>query len=196
MSAPAKRRGMHPAVAGCGLLVSAVFAGWSLLGLRGPTPGSSGGAPASHPADVGAPADAVATAAASRDLLPEHGSYEGGDVRLAFAAAEQVEPPPAPAAEVDAPAGDSWRGLAPPQLRLGVVLVGTTSRRAVIEGALVGVGDRVQGGEVVAIDAGMVVLQHGDRRLTYDFQDAWPREYRAEAARRGSGATSAKEPRR
>ena len=60
--------------------------------------------------------------------------------------------------------------------------------RAVLGGQIVGIGDAVATGKVVAIEAGTVVLRWQDKNLTYDLDDAQPREFRAEHLRRQAEA--------
>lgn len=180
-----KKKGMSPAAALGLLVVAAGVAGWRLF------PGSSstgGGAVADaiviDPEAEGA-ADPVAVAhAVGIDLLEKHGSWAGASVRVAFS----VLPGAAPQAA--APAGEIahvvtyWEGEDPPSLRLGVVMLSPVSQRAVLGGQVVGKGDVVQGATVTDIRPGVVTVQWNKRTLTFDLDDANPREFRAEAERR------------
>lgn len=119
------------------------------------------------------------------DLIAEFGSLQGKpNVRMAFAAAPDVDlTPSAPGGEM-APEGEGWIGDDPPLLRLGVIMVSEKSRRAVLGGSVVGIGDMVGGGEVVAIEQGRLHLRWQQRVLTYGLDSEVPREFRAENARR------------
>jgi hypothetical protein len=116
-----------------------------------------------------------------RDLLARHGSYDAAQpVRPVFAAMPDAQlVAAAPAGEV-APRASRWVGDDPPQLRLGVVMVSERSRRAVLGGVVVGVGDRVGGGTVLSIEPGVVRLLWQSRALTYDLDGSAPREFRVE----------------
>jgi hypothetical protein len=59
--------------------------------------------------------------------------------------------------------------------------------RAVVDGAVVGVGSEVAAGRVRAIVPQGVEVQGATRTLFYDFAAPWPREFRAERRRRGAG---------
>lgn len=126
--------------------------------------------------------------AAVGDLLAACGSYGGeGPVPHVFA-------PPGPAASPartvrggrsEAGAG-LWEGPDPPPLRVGFVLVADGVARAVVDGRVVGVGDRVAGGAVVAIARDHVQVRGAERTLTYDLTDPWPREFRTELLQRAA----------
>ena len=116
-----------------------------------------------------------------RDLLIEHGSYDGASQeRQAFSVMSNAAVGAAPGGE----AAGRWIGAAPPLLRLGVVMVSEKSRRAVLGGVVVGVGDLISGGNVLAIEPGTVRLGWQQRQLTYDLENEVPREFRTEHARR------------
>ena len=78
------------------------------------------------------------------------------------------------------------------------MLIGGETRRVVVDGRVLGVGDLLDEGEVAAIERGVVRVRWRGRDLTYDLGDVWPREYRAEAARRAaaSGGTPPEESKR
>lgn len=121
------------------------------------------------------------------DLLTIYGSYERGTpVRLSFAtlAAPAVGVAPSPLGEVAPAHRGRWVGEDPPMLRLGVIMVSDGARRAVLDGQVVGVGDRVADATVVGIDVGAVRLRWRSRALTYDLDSAAPREFRDELLRR------------
>lgn len=191
MSTPTLRRGLHPAFAALALALGAGVAGRSIfVALRPPSAGAPDAAANVDDAPASDTESSSSAAPEWQDLLALHGSWDRtGDVQLVFASAEQAAPArPAPAGEVAVVGRDAWIGEAPPALRLGVVMISGVARRAVIDGRIVGVGDRILGGEVTAIEAGMVVVRQGDRSLTYDFAGTWPREFRAEAARRATAS--------
>jgi hypothetical protein len=121
-----------------------------------------------------------------RDLLAAFGSWDGvGTVRLAFAAVAEAAVAAAPAGETGALAPQQWVGADPPRLHVGVLLVGDAARRAVLDGHVVGVGDRLGEALVVAIERDRVVLTWSGRRLTYDLASDHPREFHGELRRRG-----------
>jgi hypothetical protein len=121
-----------------------------------------------------------------RDLLAVHGSWEPRDpVRCAFTVFEFASSWAAPSGEVDAPVG-RWSGEDPPQLRLGVVLISDGSRRAVLGGRVVGVGDEIQAAKVTGIERGVVTVSWAGKRLSYDLDGPVPREFRAELAARAA----------
>lgn len=179
-----KKKGLNPIVAILILLGSVGFVAKSLMG-------SLGGGAASEFADMiglgdeGDDLDPEDGEAESeivwRDLLVEHGSYDRqSPVRLAFSVMANTAPGAAPGGETV----DQWVGDEPPSLRLGVVMVSEKSRRAVLAGAVVGVGDFIGGGAVLAIEPGTLRLRWQQRELTYDLDSEVPREYRVEHARR------------
>lgn len=120
------------------------------------------------------------------DLLSAYGSFDTTqEVRLAFSVmVNSAAVAAAPAGEMSLQSGQRWVGEDPPSLRLGVVMVSDQSRRAVLAGSVVGIGDAVAGGEVVAIESGTLRLRWQQRELTYDLDSEVPREFRAESHRR------------
>jgi hypothetical protein len=123
------------------------------------------------------------------DLLVQHGSWNPAtSVRMAFAtvvADAAAVLAAAPAGEVAGPANTQWIGVDPPSMHVGVVMVGDAVRRAVVDGLVVGLGDSIGRALIVAIERDYVVATWGGRRLTYDFDNEHPREFRAEMQRRG-----------
>jgi len=115
------------------------------------------------------------------DLLARHGSYDPTQpVQMAFAAMPDSQlVAAAPPGEI-APRAGRWVGDDPPELRLGVVMVSERSRRAVLGGVVVGVGDAIGGGEVLSIEPGVLKMRWQNRELTYDLDAAVPVEFRAE----------------
>lgn len=184
------KRRVHPAVAVLLLLASASYSAWSLFGKHGDEQ-SSGLAAFIGIEDPVAIDDATAASVEEvrwRDLLAMHGSFDGrSPVRMAFAVlSDAAAPGAAPAVEVDP--GTRWRGADPPMLRLGVVMVSAAARRAVLDGRVVGVGDQVAEGQIVAIEPGVVRLRWQQRELTYDLDGPAPREFRGELGiRRATG---------
>ncbi len=188
-----KKKGLHPAVAVVGLVVSLGVVGKALLGGGvGRAPGISGTAASSGSALPDQPnsgANKGADAIRWRDLLEQHGSFERGKpVRLAFSLlvdAASVGAVPAMETKGDGPR--LWNGGDPPVLQLGVVMISAAARRAVLAGKVVGVGDAVDKGRVLAIERGTLTLSWSGRELTYDLDSEYPREFRAEQQRRASG---------
>jgi|JI9StandDraft_2_1071091.scaffolds.fasta_scaffold09322_2 hypothetical protein len=185
-----KKKGVSPMLA-IGLLVAAVaVAGRTLLGGgadSGLTPATAGTDFDPAAADPEA-AGTVAEDAAVRwsDLLAVHGSFRSGrEVRLAFSAFEYTSFWAAPAGESGASYG-RWTGEDPPLLKLGVVMISAASRRAVLGGRVVGVGDELDSMRVLQIEPGVVYVQWSGRRLTYDLDSDAPREFRGELAQRQS----------
>lgn len=184
MTGVARRKRLHPAAAGVGFLICLGIAGNSVVGVLAPD--------RSTPADAAAVEPMVAADAedpprkAWTDLLLAHGSFDrASDVHLAFASAdESAAALAAPAGETRAVSGGVWIGEDLSMLRLGVVMVSAGSSRAVLGGRVVGVGDAVAEGRVVAIDPGQVALLWRGRRLTYGLDGEAPREFRGEMARR------------
>jgi hypothetical protein len=184
-----KKKGIHPVVALLLLLGSVGFAVKSLMGsLRDKT--------AVQLADLiglGEEDDLMldepqvgAGAIVWTDLLRAYGSFDPKEgVRLAFSVmVSSAAVAAAPAGETSLDSGQRWVGEDPPMLRLGVVMVSDQSRRAVLAGSVVGIGDAVAGGEVVAIEPGTLRLRWQQRELTYDLDSEVPREFRAESQRR------------
>ena len=183
------KRGLNPLVAIVLLIGSMAVVGKSMLG-AGPAPSAATavGAAADANPDDGANVDAKADGGVLwQDLLADFGSYQrGGEVRHAFAEFEYPSTwtgPTGAGTGAEAPVG-RWVGEDPPVLRLGVVMVSQGSRRAVLGGKVVGVGDAVGGGTVTAIEPGVVLLQWAGRNLTYDLDSSAPREFRPELAHR------------
>jgi hypothetical protein len=174
-----------PAIAA--LVICATIAVVSLRSGGDGAGGSSSALADVDPAELGA-GDTAAGAAAEtwQDLLAVHGSWSPRDeVRCAFTIFEFPSAWAAPAGEVAMPTG-RWVGDDPPQLRLGVVLISEHSRRVVLDGRVVGIGDLVQQAKVTGIERGTVTVAWSGRRLTYDLDGPAPREFRAELAARAA----------
>lgn len=190
MSAPAKKRRVHPALAALALLVSGVIAARSLT-----APGVvSVFVDEPAPVEVEAAPAAVVDAALAPfvDLLAPHGSHDAAvAVRMAFAPVEASAPPPAsPLGETKAPAA-AWQGADPPRLHVGVVLLSAGSQRAVVDGRVLGVGDRAGDGELVGIQPGRIALRWRGRTLHYELGQDAPREFQDELRRRAGSDTAA-----
>lgn len=126
---------------------------------------------------------------ASQDLLAVHGSFDpAADVHFAFAVPVEGLPA-APAGETVSANPRGWTGEDPPRLRMGVVMIGADTRRVVVDGSVLGLGDTLGQAEIVAIDTGHMRLRWRGRMLTYDLGGEWPLEFRAEAASREPAAT-------
>lgn len=185
-----RRGGISPAAA-VGMLV--VCSGVAFYSLRD----QFGTAPMSLDNAVGAlldGADVDAGAAAEEepgvDLLARHGSWDAKvPVRMAFANIAEAAVAAAPAGETAMP-GRQWIGADPPTMRLGVLMVGEAARRAVVDGRVVGLGDKIGKALIVAIERDVLVATWGGKRLTYDLEDSHPREFRAELKRRGIDQTA------
>lgn len=187
MSRRKKKKGVHPVVA-LGLFVAAsAVAGRAMLGGgadHGPDPSAVGldADPLADTEEVGG--DAADASVAWADLLAVHGSFRAGrEVRLAFSAFEYPSFWAAPGGESGASYG-RWTGEDPPLLKLGVVMISAASRRAVLGGRVVGVGDEFDAVRVLQIERGVVQVQWSGRRLTYDLDSDAPREFRGELAQR------------
>ncbi|MBM4063094.1 MAG: hypothetical protein FJ265_18660 [Planctomycetes bacterium] len=189
-----KRKGLGPVVVVPLLIACGGFAAWQLSGrgllADGPGAGSAARSDAAEmPGEDGQGGDGK-SAEAQRwgDLLAAHGSFaRQGEVPLVFTVlADAAATGAAPAAETQAGAAARWSGEDPPALQLGVLLISGAARRAVLGGRIVGVGDAVAGGRVASIERGAVVLRWGGRSLTYDMDDPYPREFRAERQRRAA----------
>jgi len=182
-----KKKGLNPVVAILILLGSSAFVAKSLMGSSGQQAVAEVaefmGLQGMDELDLGEQQQGAEIV--WRDLLAEHGSYDRKTVvRLAFAAMVNSDTvAAAPVGEIAHP-GARWVGEDPPTLRLGVVMVSEKSRRAVFGGSVVGVGDVVDGGEVVSIEPGTLRLRWQQRLLTYDLDGDVPREFRAESIRR------------
>jgi len=185
----AKKKGLHPAVAVGFLVLAGGFAAKTMFGAAvGP---AAGGATVDASAPVADPAAAPAEQPGSptsvwQDLLAVHGSFDRKTaVRVAFSTlAELKGVSPAPFGETVPGERGRWTGEDPPTIHVGVVMVSAASRRAVIDGRVVGIGDKVGNTVVAAIERDVVILQMGERQLTYDFDNDYPREFRAEQALR------------
>jgi hypothetical protein len=164
--------------------VGVVVASRSLLGLfAGPELDGAGPAVEADPLGEDPMASDTEPKVVWSDLLAVHGSFAPGTVlRVAFADAAETRPA--------APAGETqqgvWQGEDPPCLQLGVVMISQKSRRAVLGGAIVGIGDRVAGARVVAIEAGVVTAEWQGQKLSYDLDADAPREFRSELVRRAA----------
>ncbi len=188
-----QRKGVPPVVAVLMLVVGGAVAGNALLDL--------GSSPAPVPFDpMGDDFDdedglndvlAGADAANWEDLLARHGSYAiGMPVRMAVTELALQAIAPTPLAETGGPSV-GWRGTEPPQLQLGVVMLSDRADRAVLGGQVVGTGEEIQGFAVERIERGAVVGIWRGRVLTYDFENAWPREFRSELERRRAAELAA-----
>ncbi len=172
------------------LAASAAGALWSMIGSASPNAApDSGSATIEQVADdadaAGSPAADESAHLMRQDLLAEYGSCAAGTrVRMAFATLLDVAIAAAPAAETAA--GRRWVGADPPVLQIGVVMVGEAVRRAVVNGVVVGVGDRIADATVVSIERDTIGVVQANRRLTYDFDNGYPREFRGELKRRGT----------
>ena len=184
------KKGMHPAVAVGLFVVCGGIAAKQFLGMgAAPPPASVAGGDEAVAVDEGQAAQEREPVAVDwQDLLAKHGSFaRDSNVQLAFVVVEDAvaaAPLAAPAAEVETPSADTWRGADPPALRLGVVMLSGASRRAVLGGRVVGIGDAVGDAKVRAIEPGKVVVAWGSRTLTYQLDSDVAVEFRAEAARR------------
>lgn len=179
-----KRKGVSPAAA-VGLLV--VCGGIALVSLRSHF-GGVGGAPESPPAAV---VDEAALGIADADvpgvdLLQAHGSWSAKvPVRMAFVNIAEAALAAAPAGETAPNVAKQWIGADPPAMRIGVLMVGDTVRRAVVDGRVLGLGDAIGKAMIVAIERDTLVATWGGKRLTYDLDNDYPREFRAELMQRG-----------
>lgn len=182
-----KKKGVHPVVA-LGLFVAALaVAGRAFLGGETPLGTSPSAADGDFdPAGVAEEGGEQAEDASVEwsDLLAVHGSFRSGrEVRLAFSAFEHPSFWAAPGGESGASYG-RWTGEDPPLMKLGVVMISAASRRAVLGGRVVGVGDEFDTVRVLQIEPGVVTVQWSGRRLTYDLDGDAPREFRGELAQR------------
>lgn len=192
-------RSKSTAVAVLFLVASAGIATFAFFGNGS---AGAGGAAAGAIADLFAgpepqSSETVESDANGRDLLAVFGSYDlHQSVGLAFALLEELEPPPAPIGETSIDLA-RWTGADPPELRIGVLMVAASTRRAVVDGTVVGVGDRLGRAVVAEVTREAVLVSWMGRRLTYDFESQYPREFRAELARRskdGKGDATASSP--
>jgi hypothetical protein len=182
-----RKKGLHPVVA-LGLFGAALaVAGRTFLG--GETPLGTDPSAAEGDFDPSAAAEDGGDQAEDAgvkwsDLLAVHGSFRPGrEVRLAFSAFEYPSFWAAPGGESGASYG-RWTGEDPPLMKLGVVMISAASRRAVLGGRVVGVGDELDTVRVLQIEPGVVYVQWSGRRLTYDLESDAPREFRGELAQR------------
>jgi hypothetical protein len=188
---------MHPAFAVLILLVCGGFAAKSLLGKgndEGGITDDGAGVVVIDPELDGAEGSeaGVAEQPMSIDLLALHGSFTGASaVGFAFHMPPELALA-APIGETSMTAPGNWGAEEPPSLQLGVVMISKGSRRAVLQGQVVGVGDQIAGVTVTAIVAGLVATEWKGRRLSYDLDGAVPREFRAEWARRHAAAAEEK----
>lgn len=127
-----------------------------------------------------------------RDLVAEFGVYDGNSAVPEFVAAlpgdsGDATVPAAPGGEVAKNPGQ-WVGDPPPQLGIGVVFVGQGSRRAVVDGRVVGVGDRIGEARIDSIERNGLLVEWRGRLLTYDMDSVQPQEYRAVASKLAASA--------
>jgi len=184
-----KRKGTSPVFAVLFLAAAGVVSVISLVGMRSASeaaPAGDGELAFEEPVAPQQAAEPDDIATNGIDLLAAYGSFAADfPVRLAFVAVAPADAVAVPLGETAAMLG-IWAGADPPALRLGVVMISGTARRAVLGGQVVGLGDEVQGACVRSIERGRVVVSWGARTLTYDLEDCWPREFRAEHARRAA----------
>ncbi|HEB54617.1 MAG TPA: hypothetical protein ENI87_15315 [bacterium] len=189
----AKKKGLGPVKALAILLFCGGIAVWRLLPMLGGQPRGvpdTGSVPAA-PEGLGVEDEVTMDAQEAEwsDLLAVYGSFDDSEpVRLAFSVLAGPDVNAAPLGETAHGSASVWVGEDPPLQRLGVVMVSDRSRRAVFGGAVVGVGDEIAGGRVVAIEPGQLRLDWHGRELTYDLDDVAPREFRAERRRRAEQA--------
>lgn len=122
-----------------------------------------------------------------QDLLAAYGSFQASDsVARAFSTTFENLQFAAPGGETQHYERGRWTGVDPPMVRVGVIMVSESSRRAVLNGAVLGIGDDVGTSEatVASIRRGLVRLRWRKRDLTYDLDSTAPREFRAEQTRR------------
>ncbi len=189
MSRKKVKKGINPVVAVLGFLVCAGFAAKSVLGTLGSADKLLGG---TSPTDDAMPEDLVSESGEQEkaapkwtDLLAVHGSFnKASDVHLAFSVLVDAAIAAAPGGETGGAFGGAWIGDDPPMCKLSVVMVSSQSRRAVMNGRVVGIGDAIDKGQVTGIEAGRVTVQWNGRALTYDLDATAPREFRGEMARR------------
>lgn len=193
-----KKKGMNPLVAIVLLVVGGGFAGKTFLDMSGDAkpPADSESTEIVEVPDMEDGQDgegATPMAGAWVDLLAKHGSFDReSEVRVAFSIVEEARQ------SMGVPGGETaatsyWEGSDPPELSLGVVMISSKSRRAVLGGRVVGIGDEVFGVRIRQIERDIVVAMWGARTLTYDLEDGWPREFRAEYSRRELGAAKTSE---
>lgn len=187
MSRRTKKKGMSPAAAAA-LLLGCASVAW--VSLRGQLGGAvADDAPAAQMVDHDPADDVVAESDATekigRDLLTEYGSWTPGTpVRMSFTTLIDASATAAPLAETDSNANGRWIGKDPPAITVGVLMVGEASRRAVVNGNVVGLGDKIDRATVVAIERDAIAVTWGNKRLTYGLDSAYPREFQNELQRR------------
>lgn len=159
----------------------------SLFGSSGAQPQSDTPPAWEEPLDEEAGADVADASGPGRDLVAEFGVYDGSDpVPACFAALPEAAAVLVPAAPSGETAGDAakWTGDPPPQLVVGVIFVGERSRRAVVGGRVVGIGELLGEARIESIERKGLLVVWRNRLLTYDMQSPFPREYRATAQQR------------
>jgi len=125
------------------------------------------------------------------DLLAKYGSCNAGQMVpsvFRFHPASSAEAS-VPAGEVRTALQEDWRDGDPPQVRIGVVMISESSRRAVIDNHVFGIGEDVAGGRVHRIDRGSVQILWNRRVLTYPLGDGFPVEFRSELQKRAASAS-------
>jgi len=180
-----KKKGLTPPAAALLLVVCASVAWFSLR--RGSDSASAPFVPQNEVTDEDASGGDVdgATEAVGRDLLVEYGSWSPGtQVRMAFLTLADASLAAAPMGETDGNSNGRWIGKDPPTLTVGVLMVGESSRRAVVNGLVVGIGDKIDRATVIAIERDAVAVSWGNRRLTYGLDSQYPREFQNELQRR------------
>jgi hypothetical protein len=187
----AKKKGVNPVVAVLLLCGSVAVAGRQFLGGGDTVFQGNGTTDDAMPPDGGEAL--VAEASNCGDLLGAHGSFDHGKpVRVAFnRLTEVLQVAAVPAGETKPVEFGAWTGEDPPVMQLGVVMVSEASRRAVLGGQVVGIGDQVANCEVMSIERGSVMVRWSGRVLTYDLEEQFPREFRSEMARRRAKSDSA-----
>lgn len=191
MSRATQRKRKSPVVALLLFVACGAIAARSLLGTLNPADQPSADPLAGLDPQQEAPIDeSNAGKIVWHDLLAIHGSFAAGsDVRRSFGVVVDATTGAAPAGEAAA-----WVGDDPPRLRLGVVMVSSNARRAVLGGRLVGVGDVVGDAIVARIETGVVTLDWRGRALHYELDGDAPREFRGELARRAARGESSEVP--
>ncbi len=123
------------------------------------------------------------------DLLALCGSFERGksvpDRFRSLAIVADASTTPAPGVEQMPQDSIRWETEPdPPEMVVSLTMRTGGVARASIDGAIVGVGDRVAAGEVTRIEEHGIEVDTGRYRLFYDMDMPFPREFRAELARR------------
>jgi hypothetical protein len=167
-ASPAKTIGIAALLA----LACLVFGRAVLRLVRGPQ------APAAASGDIDAGVDdplaETPAGQAGVDLLAAWGSFRPGTaVAQPFAAMDSIEPA-APAGEArTAPAGAT--GATPAPLDVSLVMLAGSAARAVVDGRVVGAGDRVAAGILKRIAPDGIEVLDGARTLFYELRRRWPR---------------------